>query len=123
MVTFLKAQTSSMVATGLDFLVTIVAVEMMGMWYVLGTMLGTISGGLFNFSVNRRFVFQPEGKSARAQAVKYLLVWLGSMLLNAAGVYLLTHYTGLVYVFSKVVTAIFVGVGYNYQLHKKFVFR
>jgi putative flippase GtrA len=121
--TFLKAQTASMVATGIDFLVTIVGVEVLGMWYVLGTMLGTISGGVFNFSVNRRWVFEPEGKSARAQAFKYIMVWLGSMLLNAAGVYVLTQYTGLVYVFSKVVTAIFVGVGYNYHLQKKFVFR
>lgn len=123
MLTFLKAQTTGMLATGVDFLVTIVAVEMLGVWYVLGTMLGTLSGGIFNFSINRKWVFQPEGKSARVQALKYLLVWLGSMLLNAAGVYVVTHYTGLVYVFSKVITAIFVGVGYNYQLQKNFVFR
>ncbi|QHL89084.1 GtrA family protein [Nibribacter ruber] len=123
MLTFLKAQTTAMLATGVDFLVTIVVVETLGVWYVLGTMLGTISGGVFNFSVNRKWVFQPENKSTRAQGVKYMLVWLGSMLLNAAGVYVLTHYTGLVYIASKVVTAVFVGVGYNYQLQKKFVFR
>ncbi|AMM51701.1 hypothetical protein TH61_11620 [Rufibacter sp. DG15C] len=123
MLTFLKAQTAAMIATGIDFLVTIVVVETLGFWYVLGTMVGTISGGLFNFTVNRKWVFQPEGKSARAQAAKYIMVWLGSMLLNAAGVYLLTQYTGLVYVISKVVTTIFVGVGYNYHLQKKFVFR
>lgn len=112
-----------MLATAVDFAVTVLVVEALGVWYVAGNMLGTLSGGIANFSVNKSWVFQPENKNTRAQAVKYLMVWLGSMLLNAAGVYLLTQYTGLNYIISKTVTAIFVGVGYNYQLQKKFVFR
>lgn len=42
MFTFLKAQAASLAASAVDFLVTIIAVELCGFWYVAGTIVGTM---------------------------------------------------------------------------------
>lgn len=123
MLTFLKAQTASIVATVVDFLVTVVAVEVFERWYVLATILGTASGGITHFSLGRKWVFHSQDPDVTAQALRYLLIWIGSLLFNALGVYVITHYTGISYIFSKVVTSTVVGIGYNYMMQKRFVFK
>ncbi len=123
MLTFLKAQTASLIASGLDFLVTIVAVELLGFWYMAGTVAGTISGGIINFTINRTWVFNAANKTIPTQAIKYVIVWLGSLLLNVSGVYVITAYGDINYIYSKIVVAVLVGFFYNYIIQKKFVFR
>lgn len=123
MFTFLKAQTASIVASVVDFLVTIVAVELFGFWYLAGAVTGTISGGITHFSLGRNWVFHASDKSIPAQAMKYFMVWNGSLMLNASGVYLITHYGGLNYIYSKILSSLLVGFFYNYIIQKKYVFR
>ncbi len=123
MLTFLKAQTASMTATVVDFLVTVLAVELLGAWYVLATVLGTASGGITHFALGREWVFHAEDASLLVQASRYFIIWMGSLFLNAAGVFVITHYSGVSYLISKVIVSILVGVGYNYLMQKKFVFK
>ncbi|WP_266206153.1 GtrA family protein [Pontibacter kalidii] len=123
MFTFLKAQAASLVASAVDFLVTIIAVELLGLWYMAGTMVGTVSGGVTHFALGRTWVFKASDKTIPAQALKYVLVWNGSMLLNASGVYVITRYGGLNYVYSKMITSLLVGVLYNYIIQKRYVFK
>ncbi|WP_181304217.1 GtrA family protein [Rufibacter sp. XAAS-G3-1] len=123
MLTFLKAQTASVGATIVDFLVTILAVEFFGSWYVMGTMLGTASGGVTHFALSREWVFHAEDSSVSMQAIRYFIIWNGSLVLNAIGIYVITHYAGISYLISKVITSVVIGVGYNYLMQKKFVFR
>ncbi len=112
-----------MAATCFDFLTTIVLVNVFGWWYLAGSITGTIAGGVLNFMIGRLWAFNAAEGKIEWQFIKYVLVWTGNLLLNAAGVYLITHYTGTSYVISKILTAIVVGIGYNYVLQKKFVFR
>ncbi|XZF15154.1 GtrA family protein [Chitinophagaceae bacterium MMS25-I14] len=123
MITFLKAQASSLIATLADFLICILLKELAGAWYLAATATGTIAGGVVNFIINKKWVFSPEDDNTTAQIIKYFLVWGGNFILNIAGVYLLTNYCGLHYIASKVLTATAVGFCYNYVLQKKFVFR
>ncbi len=123
MVTFLKSQAASLVGTTVDFLVTILAVELLGLWYVVGTGLGTISGGIINFTLGRTWVFQASANILSRQIFKYFIVWNGSLALNAGGVFLLTHYTGISYLFSKLFISLLVGFFYNYLIQKKYVFQ
>ncbi|WP_207432330.1 GtrA family protein [Sabulibacter ruber] len=123
MLTFLKAQTASAVATVVDFLVTIIAVEFFKSWYVTASLLGTVCGGVFHFALGRSWVFHSEDADVVPQAMRYFIIWLGSIFLNAAGVYVITHYSGTSYIISKVITSLLVGIGYNYLMQKKFVFR
>jgi putative flippase GtrA len=123
MFTFLKAQAASLVASGVDFLVTMAAVELLGCWYVAGTMIGTVSGGLTHFTLGRIWVFHATHKNVPVQLFKYFLVWAGSLGLNASGVYVITHYGGLHYLISKVFTSLMVGFFYNYKIQKQYVFK
>lgn len=119
----LKAQAASAAGTAVDFLVTIACVEVLHSWYLPATVLGNVAGGMANFYLGRHYVFNAPHQRAQAQGVRYFMVWLGSMLLNAAGVYLFTQLLHVNYVHSKVVVSLLVGVGFNYFLQLYFVFK
>jgi putative flippase GtrA len=123
MLLFFKSQLSSFIATVVDFLVTVVAVEIFCVEYVHATVLGACCGALVNFILGRIWVFQAQSGRMKAQLVLYLLVWLGSLLLNALGMYLFTDHVGLPYIVSKIITAVLVGVFYNYSLQRSVVFK
>jgi putative flippase GtrA len=84
---------------------------------------GTLCGGLTHFTVSRHWVFNAGEKKWMAQVNRYVLVWIGNLALNAAGLYLLSRYTGMQPMLAKVVTATTVAVCYNYILQKRFVFK
>lgn len=123
MATFFKAQAASFTATAVDFAVTIVLKEWVHCWYLLASMLGTISGGFVNFSMNRRWVFNARDKRIHWQAVKYMMVWTGNLVLVSGGVFLFTNYGGYSYLVSKIIVSVVVGTLYNYMLQKHFVFK
>jgi putative flippase GtrA len=123
MFTFAKAQVASFVASLVDYMITILCVELFGFWYFFGTGIGTLSGGLVNFSVSRRWVFKSSEKEKNVQLMLYFVVWLGYLLLCTSGVFLLTHYTGLNYLVSKVFVTLVLAIGYNYPFQRKVIFR
>lgn len=123
MLTFLKAQASSVVASGFDFLITILLVELAGVHALPASIEGSVFGGIINFFVNRLWVFTGNQHKTQVQMARYALVWVGSMILNASGYYLLIHFTSLYYVLSKLLVSILVGVLFNYFLQKRFVFK
>lgn len=122
MATFLKAQVSSLIASAVDFLITALIVNFFGLWYVIASILGTVSGGLMNFSINRDWVFQAGAQNIKPQLFNYILVWFGNLILVTTGVYFLTHFFNLNYLFSKIATSIVVGISYNYFMQKQFIF-
>ena len=122
MKTFARAQVASLVASLIDFWVTIFLKEGLGFWYVWSSATGTIAGGITNFSMGRKWVFKSFSRQAEIQMVRYLVVWVGYLLLTTSGVYLLTHYTPMTYLVSKVIVSLFMAISYNYPLQKKFVF-
>ncbi len=122
-VTFAKAQIASLLASIIDYWCTVIGVELIGIWYVWASAIGTMIGGVTNFSLGRNWVFRRREKARRSQMLKYLIVWTGYLLLTTSGVFLLTHYTRLNYVISKVMVSLVMAVSYNYPLQKKYVFR
>lgn len=123
MLTFVKAQASSLISTAVDFLITIILKELFGVWYLAASVTGTISGGITNFLLGRIWVFSSKDKAVTPQAFKYSVVWGGNLLLNAGGVYLLTDCLEVKYWISKVTVSVILGVCYNYVLQKFFVFK
>jgi putative flippase GtrA len=123
MATFIKAQAASVAATIVDFAITIVLKEVFHCWYLLASILGTISGGVVNFLMNRSWVFGAKDRKIHFQAVKYVLVWIGNLLLVSGAVFILTNYAGFDYRISKIIVSVFVGIFYNYVLQKRFVFK
>ena len=130
MITFTKAQVVSVLATGVDFLVTFLLFRWAGVTSGTASALvtfcgatGTLCGGVTHFMVSRTWVFNAQEKKWTEQLNKYALVWIGNLGLNASGLYLLTRYTALSHMLAKIVVAIIVAVAYNYVLQKRFVFK
>lgn len=119
---FIRAQCSSLISTVVDFGVTIILTDGCGWWYLIGTSVGTTLGGGTNFFLGRKWVFNASEISPVSQAIRYILVWGGSIILNIGGVFLLTSIVHLNYLLSKAILAILVGIFFNYLLQKKFVF-
>ncbi len=125
---FCKAQVSAFVATIVDFAVTFV----LFFWFseMWSTLFGAISGGVVNCVVNHKWTFRGNNCSMRGVAVRYFIVWCGSIALNTAGttwgVRMLSdtpsadHSTLLI---VKAVVAVVVAVFWNFLMQKYFVYR
>jgi putative flippase GtrA len=123
MITFAKAQLASLIASIVDYWCTIIAVELFGIWYVWASAIGTMIGGVTNFSLGRNWVFRSKDKTRQVQLLRYTMVWTGYLALTTFGVFLLTHYTHINYIVSKAMVSLLMAISYNYPLQKKFVFR
>lgn len=120
--TFCKAQCSAWLASIVDFGVTLILVHVFGIWYGYSTFIGAMSGGIANCSINYKWVFHAFEMKKKYIAMRYVIVWIGSILLNTYGTYLLTEMSGLNFVISKVAVAVMVAILWNYQMQYRFVF-
>lgn len=123
MLTFVKANISSLAASLCDYLITIAAVRFFEMDVVLAGVTGTTGGGVINFLIGRHWAFSAKEGVAHRQALRYLVVWSGNLLLNALGMYLLARVAGIYYVLAKIITSLLVAICYNYPLQKRYVFK
>jgi putative flippase GtrA len=123
MLQFLKAQVSSLIASLLDFVLTVLLVESLGVWYGLASVLGNIGGAITNFMIGRFWTFEAADKSPKQQAWKYALVWLGYVILNFGLLVLVKDFLRVDYRIAKIAVAILLSVTYNYLLQKSFVFK
>lgn len=120
---FGRAQASSLIATGVDYFGMVCLVEFAHVWYVAATAIGALGGAVSNFLLGRYWSFQATHGKTRQQALRYAVVSSGSLLLNSAGVYLITEFLSLPYPISRIITGLLVGVFFNFPLHRRFVFR
>ena len=91
LITFCKAQCSAWIASAIDFGTTIIFAHVFGLWYGYSTFIGALSGGIANCLINYRWVFHAYDVKKKSIAIRYLLVWSGSILLNTYGTYILTE--------------------------------
>ncbi|HLL44887.1 MAG TPA: GtrA family protein [Segetibacter sp.] len=123
MITFLKANISSSIASFLDYFVTILLVHFFRVDVVIASATGTMCGGIINFLVGRNWVFESKKRKVQQQAIKYGVVWAGNFLLNTSGMYVLTTLLTVHFVISKLFVSLMIGFGYNYTMQKKYVFK
>ncbi len=123
MLTFLKANVSSAVASIIDYFIAVSAVYFFKTDPILASLTGTVTGGIVNFLMGRHWTFRATHSSSYGQAAKYLLVWAGNLVLNTGGMYLFVKYTPIHFVAAKLATSVLVAIGYNYPLQKKYVFK
>ncbi|MEO1514140.1 MAG: GtrA family protein [Bacteroidota bacterium] len=122
-VSLFRSQIAAAIATSLDFGLVILLTEWLGMWYVLSNALGALCGAVVSFLLGRYWAFVSLRQKMKKQAFRYFWVALGSLLLNTLGVYLITEFSGINYVLSKVIISLTVGIAWNFVLHKYYVFR
>lgn len=131
---FLRAQLSAQFATLADFILTYVCFQWLGIYYVMATSIGAITGGVVNCVINYKWAFATKDCQFKWVFFKYVLVWIGSFVLNVGGVFLLVellqHHTylwerasGFYLIIAKIIVSVIVSVGWNYVLHRYFVFQ
>jgi putative flippase GtrA len=120
---FCKAQLTAQIATIVDFGISLLLAEGLGIWYVWSSLLGALTGGLTNCGMNYRWVFDTEGLKKKNVVVKYFIVWTGSITLNTLGTYALTELSRQHFIFAKAAIAVCVAIFWNYQLQRNFVYK
>lgn len=83
--TFMRSAISSQAASWVDLGTGFVLFAFVGLTPWLSTATGALAGGVINCIINYRFTFHAQGCPWVAVAVKYGMVWLGSLLLNSFG--------------------------------------
>jgi putative flippase GtrA len=122
-ITFLKANVASLVASACDFGFAVLLKEFFAVDAVAASISGTVLGGVINFVICRYWAFNAGNKNAVYQGARYFIVWGGNLILNSLGVYLLINYGGIDYRIAKLLTSLTVAIAYNYPLQKKYVFK
>lgn len=121
--TFFKAQFASLSATVLDFSLVFILTEIFHFHYTKSVACGALAGAILNFSLGRIWAFKSSHNPVGREIFKYALVSMSSLFLNVFGVRFFTETFGIHYGVSKVITALSVGLFFNYPLQKYFVFR
>ena len=135
LIVFLRAQLSAQFATLVDFSLTYICFHFITLHYLLASSIGIVSGGLINCLINYKWAFNANDCQFKWVLFKYTLVWGGSFLLNIGGVFLmvefLKNHTGLwveqsdslCLIIVKIIVSIIISIGWNYTLHRHFVYR
>lgn len=104
----------------------------------LSTAIGLIVGGVVNCIINYKFTFQTAGDCpVKAVAVKYLLIWSGSFVLNLGGTTLfeqglqrlefIMHTDWIrpdgVFAAARLSVSLIVSLAWNFMMQKNFVYR
>lgn len=121
--TFLRYNVVSIVATAVDFVVLIGLTEIAHLWYLFSASVGALAGGITGFFFERNWVFKRKEVKLTTQSTKYLLIWIVSIVLNTGGLYLMVELSGYQYIISKIIISVLVGVGFNYLMHKYYIFK
>lgn len=133
---FVRAAAASQTASWIDLFTGFALFAWVGLGTALSTAIGALLGGVINCIINFKFTFHAQECSWRAVAVKYTLVWIGSLLLNTYGTaglyYLLDHWNWLetigfnrdgYYAAARLSTSLLVSWFWNFILQRYFVYR
>ncbi|MXV16242.1 GtrA family protein [Hufsiella ginkgonis] len=120
---FLRSQLAAFAATIVDFLVSMLFHGVFGVSVITANISGNISGGITNFYLGRTWVFNEKNHTVHTQFLRYVLVWVGNLVLNTGGVFLMTNYGHVKFPISKIVVSLIIGFFYNYLLQNSFVFK
>ena len=134
--TFLRSVLSSQAASWIDLGSGFLLFAFIGLPPWLSTGLGAVAGGVINCIINYKFTFHASDCPWKAVILKYFMVWIGSILLNAAGTqllyYILVNWQWLetvgfkpdgYYAAARIAVSLIVSWAWNFQLQRNFVYR
>ena len=132
----LKATATSQVSAWTDFIVSLVLFEFTPLGPLYSKAIGATTGGVVNCFLNYKWTFRGNEVSKRMVAIKYALVWVGSLLLNSYGTefvhYLFANWQWLLsigfkdagcFMAAQLLVSFIVSVFWNILLQRYFVFQ
>lgn len=133
--TFLRSAVSSQTAGWVD-MGTSIGLVAIGVSSWLATPIGALLGGVVNCCINYKFTFRASGCPKVAVAVKYVMIWFGSLVLNTVGTSLLAMimdrwpvldtigFTNLGnYAAARLIVSLAVSWFWNFLMQRNFVYR
>ena len=117
-----KHQTSSLVATAVDFGTMIALVEVGWLGPAYATVVGATCGAMTNFLLGRNWTFRATAGRAHGQMGRYAIVSATSLGLNAIGEHLLAERWKVQYMLARLAVAVAVSMLWNFPLQRFFVF-
>lgn len=136
--TFLRSAVSSQASGWVDFAVGFVMFQWVFAHHFswLATGIGVVAGGIVNCILCYKFTFQAENVPWKAVVVKYILVWIGNLILNSGGtelLYILLKKMTILedwgfkpagyYSTARLVMSLLVSWFWNFILQRNFVYR
>lgn len=134
--TLLRSTVSSQASSWTDMGVSFVLFAWASLSPWLSTALGALAGGIVNCLTTYRFTFHARECPWRAVVLKFAIVWIGSLLLNAFGTqtafYLLQKWQWLesmgfredgYFAAARLGVSLLVSIGWNFLLQRYFVYR
>ncbi len=136
LITFLRSIVSSQAGAWVDMGTGFVLFAWAHLGAFFSTAIGCVAGGIVNCILCYRFTFHAKGCSVKTVAVKYAMVWAGSLLLNSKGTDLLykvlSSWTWLetlgfkpdgYFMAARLAVSLLVSWGWNFLLQRYFVYR
>ena len=134
--TFLRSGLSAQMCGWLDLGISFVMFAWCGFKPVYAAAMGAFIGGVANCIVNYKFTYQVHDCPWRAVVVKFVMIWIGSLLLNAFGTeaiyWLLIRWHWLetigfrpdgFFTAARLSTALLVSILWNFLLQVNFVYK
>ncbi len=120
---FVRANLSSTIASGLDYLL-VTGLVLAGVHYLAAATAGAVTGAVADFSLKRHWAFHRAVKgTVQREGLRYLAVSGASLALNLALAYALVDGLRLPAVPGVIAASLVVGLAWNYPLHRYYVFR
>ena len=137
LVTFLKWSLSSQIASLVDMATSSLLFAFVIPNKAYSKMIGQIVGAIVNCSINYKWTFGRGEKSGyTATAIKYAMVWVGSLTLNTAGTTLMSNALdgasfiqaynitpNGTFLIAQIVVSLLVSIFWNLILQRYFVYR
>lgn len=124
---FAKAQASSFIGGIIDYCIMILLTEFFHFHYSISIAIGGTVGAITNFYLNKEWAFRsknlPYKHSGSRQLIRFAVVVANSILLKVSGTFIFTTFLKTDYIISRLITDLFVSIGFNYMLQMHWVFR
>jgi putative flippase GtrA len=120
---FIRSITNSLIATFIDYVVTIVLATYFQVYYLSATLIGNIFGAVTSFLIGRHWVYKKRNARWQKQVIRFIIINMLSIYLNTTGVYFLIENFGMSLMWAKTSIAIAVGIFFNFIMQKYFVFK
>lgn len=133
---FLRSIVSSQAASWADMIISFAFFAWLGIEPWLATLCGAAVGGVTNCVINYKFTFHASGCPWRAVAVKYIMVWFGSVVFNSLGTELLYKLLAswewlrsmvssedAIFAAVRLSVSLVVSLAWNFVLQRNFVYR
>ena len=134
--TAVRSTISAQVCGWLDFATAFAMFRWVGLAPIYATLVGAVVGGLSNCVINYKFTYPTQACAFNVVIVKFLMVWLSSVSLNAFGTQLLyvalCHWEWLAtigfkpggyFTAARLTMALLVSVFWIFLLQKNFVYK